>query len=388
MPEFEKLLKDAVERVKTTEYRLDAHDSQINNLSKSLSDKADKSVADQLNSLKSTLNGILRELGQFDPIRADIETNKKRSDALEKINLSLEERMDFMKSSMNERLRALESALGIFENDIAKLDDESNRQGGAIIKINQRLDGLDRSVVGAMFVNPPTNVISISQADINQLADQLAALKRDLVSFKDEYYKRDKETQNELAKKADKADLAELEQLMRERLEAFDKTLIKTKTELKKALKIIDERIRKLADQANSRGPSLERDDAMLAKKPLEGWKCATCEKGLTNMAGLPADHNVWNRMPRKEPERVPMMGQGFSRMLMTLSHNSSSRNFENKRNSAFYSPREETEQNISLFSSGDDKVMASTSRLERDGSTTLEGSTLPHIKKKLKKKK
>ena len=273
MPEFEKLLKDAVERVKTTEYRLDAHDSQINNLSKSLSDKADKSVADQLNSLKSTLNGILRELGQFDPIRADIETNKKRSDALEKINLSLEERMDFMKSSVNERLRALESALGIFENDIAKLDDESNRQGGAIIKINQRLDGLDRSVVGAMFVNPPTNVISISQADINQLADQLAALKRDLVSFKDEYYKRDKETQNELAKKADKADLAELEQLMRERLEAFDKTLIKTKTELKKALKIIDERIRKLADQANSRGPSLEREDAMLAKKPLEGWK-------------------------------------------------------------------------------------------------------------------
>lgn len=76
MPELEKLLKDAIERVKIAECRLDAHDSQINGILKTLNDKADKSVADQLNGLKHTVGDILRQLGQFESIRAEIDANK------------------------------------------------------------------------------------------------------------------------------------------------------------------------------------------------------------------------------------------------------------------------------------------------------------------------
>ena len=390
MPELEKLLKDAIERIEITEHRLDAHDSQINNILKALNDKADKSVLDQINGLKATINDILRQLNQFDPIRADIESNRKRSDALEKTLLSLEDRMDFIKNSVNERLRELESLLKALQSDLLKLDSESNRQGGVIIQINQRIDtlqlkidNLDRAVTSALFGSPGANVSSASQPDNSELTKQLAALKKDLITFKDEYYKRDKEIQDELAKKVDKADLIEFERLMRERMEALEKAIQKTKGELKKALRILDERIKKLTDQVHSRGPSLEREDAMFAKKPLEGWKCATCEKGLTNMIGLPADHYVWNRMPKKEGERIPMMGQGFSRMLMTLSHNNSTTNLENKHTRTFYTPREEADDEVSVHSSGGDKLRTSTSRLEKEGSTTLEGSMLPHIKKK-----
>lgn len=245
----------------------------------------------------------------------------KQTDALEKILLSLEQRIDFVKNSTNERFRELEALLNTCQSGLATLDDESNRQGGAIIKINQRLDNLDRTVASSMFGNMPTNVVTMSQPDTSELTKELAALRADVAAFKDEFNRRDKQTQSELANKADKAELIELERLMKERIEALEKAILKTKGELKKALRILDEKLRKLADQPLSRGPSVEREEALLAKKPLEGWKCATCEKGLTNMAGLPADHYVWNRMPKKEPERVPMMGQGFSRMLMTLSH-------------------------------------------------------------------
>lgn len=390
LPELEKLLKDAIERVEIAEHRLDGHDTQVNGIHKAMNDKADKSVVDQINGLKSTINDIVRQMNQFEPIKADIEALKKRSDALEKTLLSLEDRMDFIKNSVNDRLRELEALLKALQNDLSKLDSESNRQGGVIIQINQRIDtlqlkidNLDRAVTSALFGNTGANISSPSQPDNSELTKQLAALKKDLITFKDEFYKRDKEVQDELAKKVDKADLIEFERLMRERMEALEKAIQKTKGELKKALKILDDRIRKLTDQVHSRGPSLEREDAMFAKKPLEGWKCATCEKGLTNMIGLPADHYVWNRMPKKEGERIPMMGQGFSRMLMTLSHNNSTTNLENKHTRTFYTPREEPDDDVSVHSSGGDKLRTSTSRLEKEGSTTLEGSILPHIKKK-----
>lgn len=103
----------------------------------------------------------------------------------------------------------------------------------------------------------------------------MANLKRDFSIFKEEYYKRDRELGTEVDKKVDKADLVEFERLMRDRMEATEKAIQKIKGEMKKALKILDDKVKRIGDQAKERGPSMEREDAMLAKKPLEGWKCA-----------------------------------------------------------------------------------------------------------------
>ena len=55
----------------------------------------------------------------------------------------------------------------------------------------------------------------------------------------------------------------------------------------------------------------------MLAKKPLGGWSCAACEKGLINLQGLPVDFHAWNKMPQRDPaDRIARVGQGFSKML------------------------------------------------------------------------
>lgn len=34
--------------------------------------------------------------------------------------------------------------------------------------------------------------------------------------------------------------------------------------------------------------------DAMLGKKPLNGWKCATCDSNLVDMNSMPAQYHSW----------------------------------------------------------------------------------------------
>ena len=58
-------------------------------------------------------------------------------------------------------------------------------------------------------------------------------------------------------------------------------------------------------------------DDAMLSRRPLGPVACASCEKGLTNIIGMPVDYYTWKRMPARDPsERIARYGQGFSKIL------------------------------------------------------------------------
>ena len=67
------------------------------------------------------------------------------------------------------------------------------------------------------------------------------------------------------------------------------------KNETKKALKLLEKQIKNLYDliMAN-KGKGDNEEDAMFARKPLGGWSCASCEKGLTNLHGMPADYQNW----------------------------------------------------------------------------------------------
>jgi len=48
----------------------------------------------------------------------------------------------------------------------------------------------------------------------------------------------------------------------------------------------------------------------MLAKKPLGGWSCASCEKNLVNLSGQINDNLAWNRLPFRDPnERMAKVG-------------------------------------------------------------------------------
>ena len=58
----------------------------------------------------------------------------------------------------------------------------------------------------------------------------------------------------------------------------------------------------------------------MLTKKNLGPIACASCEKDLVNLQGMPVDYHVWKGMPQRDTnERIARYGQGFSKILANL---------------------------------------------------------------------
>ena len=59
----------------------------------------------------------------------------------------------------------------------------------------------------------------------------------------------------------------------------------------------------------------------MLTKKNFGPINCVSCEKNLTNVQGMPADHSGWKKLPFRDNnnERIARYAQGFSKMLSTL---------------------------------------------------------------------
>lgn len=88
------------------------------------------------------------------------------------------------------------------------------------------------------------------------------------------------------------------------------------KIELRRGLKYLEALI-KTQDYVKTKP---EGDDAMLARKPLGGWSCASCEKKLDTLTGKVANHSPWGKMPYRDPsERILKAGPGYSKMLTTL---------------------------------------------------------------------
>ncbi len=117
-----------------------------------------------------------------------------------------------------------------------------------------------------------------------------------------------------LNQKADAKEVNDELQNLHDRIDSLEKALSKAKSDLKRAVRVLDDRVKKMgANLQDSIHPTNE--DALFSRKPLEGISCASCEKGLTNMSGLPAQYYNWKRMP-PQVDRVPMVGQGFSRIL------------------------------------------------------------------------
>ena len=61
-------------------------------------------------------------------------------------------------------------------------------------------------------------------------------------------------------------------------------------------------------------------EEAMLARKPLGGWSCGSCEKNLESLASKPSYYTSWNKLPVRDPkERIQKAGPGYSKMLCTM---------------------------------------------------------------------
>ena len=61
-------------------------------------------------------------------------------------------------------------------------------------------------------------------------------------------------------------------------------------------------------------------EEAILARKPLAGWTCGSCDKNLDKLSGRTAAYVPWGKLPVRDPkERIIKAGNGFGNMVLQL---------------------------------------------------------------------
>ena len=157
-----------------------------------------------------------------------------------------------------------------------------------------------------------TNILIKLQLDAKDLKERLEKNFKDLSI-------RTKENEDSLQKKAGLDKLKEYEIFFNNQIkESFEDSIKKfaDKLETKRALKYLE----KLLKDSESIKIIRDGDDAMLARKPLGGWSCASCQKDLEKLKGTIAPYQTWNKLPFRDPaDRIARAGPGFSRMLATI---------------------------------------------------------------------
>ena len=85
------------------------------------------------------------------------------------------------------------------------------------------------------------------------------------------------------------------------------------KTELQKSLRFFDIRIKQLEEAATK-----ENENWLLAKKPMNGYLCASCEAYIGDLKSRD-DFATWNKLADRKAKRNYRIGHGFSTMLKMM---------------------------------------------------------------------
>ena len=248
---------------------------------------------------------------------------------------------DLLKSQSNRVVSASEPF------DTSKLTSLSKRIGAveeALVKLAMPA-GYDLVMV--------VNIILKMQQESKELKEKTDKSSKDL-------WVKIKEMEESLNKKASIEKLKELEDLLMQKLREMYEELIKRfadKNETKKSLKFLEKLIR----ESVSVKVVKDGNDAMLARKPLGGWSCASCQKDLEKLIGKIAPYHAWNKMPYRDPaDRIARVGPGFSRMLATVQPEGITARGKGSMNSPYAAVEEEDNRGFPSVKKGSERPFTS----------------------------
>ena len=122
-----------------------------------------------------------------------------------------------------------------------------------------------------------------------------------------------------LKTKVNREDLKTLEGLINNKLEELKMLCVRKfadRVETNKNFKYVDSQIKHITSVIMKRNEKNE--SWLIAKKPLGGNICASCEAYIGDLKGKD-DYLVWNKYPNREKEKNYRIGNGFSHMLNIL---------------------------------------------------------------------
>eukprot|EP00347_Sterkiella_histriomuscorum_P011345 403372808 len=153
-----------------------------------------------------------------------------------------------------------------------------------------------------------------------------------LKSFQEEFTVTVTSVKEQLKQKISHQNLADAEERMQALIDKVIQNINKRfmdRQDVKKALKQFESQIESIIELLYNKVDEFEVNDAMLAKKPLGGWSCISCQKNIQNVSGNPGDYLVNNKMPQRDMplDHSHKLPRGLSKLIQNYGINNPSGN-------------------------------------------------------------
>ena len=289
----------------------------------------------RINEIEKKINSIL-DSSQLNPTKEDID--KLEKEISQKLNTK-----DFYE--LKEKYNIQLAKTNNLEEYIERIQDVSEKNNSEFIYYTKKIENLTSNVVTMR-----AQIDELTHKEENKLLDLSRFLekitfhkylnstlneKKKIENNFEEIRKIINEISNTIKKKCSEEDLKVFENIFNNKIEDLQLTNNKRfadKIDTNKSMKYLDTQIRHIIDVYIKR---MEKNDSwLIAKKPIGGFTCASCESYLGELKNK-GEYLPWNKYPQREKDNF-RVGNGFSRMLNMLNvelknneTNSVEKNFE-----------------------------------------------------------
>ena len=295
---------------------------------------------------KKLYESIIPKLGQMtqnlkENVQKSIENNEKYvKNQIKKIDIdSIKAEMASMKNELKNKLNKenlgsinlkIEDMENIEENLRTLIDDNRNdiRQcNDKYAKIFKVLETLRGQVLSLFDDEESRNKkdtdeskldlsLLVSRPDYDEDKEKMNKKIEKIYLQETDNYRIIQEIQRKIRNLVTETDLQNVEQyllnILNENKIKMSKTYVE-KMELQKSLKFLELRIKSLEETA-----SKENENWLLAKKPINGFLCASCEAYIGDLKNN-EEIATWNKLSNKKDRKNYRIGHGFSTMLKML---------------------------------------------------------------------
>ena len=283
----------------------------------------------------------------IEEMKDSIKQNKKSisdfgdnlSEFQKEINEILRKKTDGLYSTIQEEIKKLEVDIGnLFESEGLKpaienvkiLELKVEKLNIQFDSVNKQNKNLSRRVDEVQeLANSPFSHMMGGEAPvyddtaITEMKETVKKLNHTMNKTKTDVFRGLKEVEDKLLNKADEDVINNLEEALHQGIDQVMTSSAKKfadRRDTNKAVRLLERNMKNMYDLFTNKDEiNMDTDDAMLSKKNL-GFTCMSCEKNLVNLEGKKVDFNNWGKMPFREPsERILRVGQGFSKMLSQI---------------------------------------------------------------------
>ena len=290
--------------------------SKLNKANKDLKENISKSIENNEKYVKNQIKKM-----EIDSVKAEIVlirkelNNKLNKENFGSINLKLEE-METYEETLKKLINDHTNEIRIFKDKFAKLFTVSEDLRSQVFTLFENVNLINKKENESNKIDLE---LLISKSEYDEDRERMNKKIDKAIAQEIDNYRVIQEIQTKLKKFVNDADLQNLEKYLLNILDENKKKISKNyveKSDLKKNLKLLELKIKTLEETG-----SKEKENCFLAKKPMSGFLCASCE---TYVGDLKNNEEVatWNKLNIRKDKKNYRLGHGFSTMIKMLNTN------------------------------------------------------------------